>query len=218
MTKTGKNFRFWLLIGLLLGGGILINWFEQRGEAGIGRRPLSELPAKLGRWQQRGAEIRFDEQTESILRTTDYTMRDYVLPETGRTANIYVGYYASQRTGATYHSPRNCLPGAGWEMRDPRTVMIATPSGKTFAANHYIIENDRYKEVLIYWYQGRGRVVASEYSDKVYTVLDSMLRRRSDGALVRVMTGVGDSESEATRAAVDLAARLADNLNSYVPD
>lgn len=213
-----KNYKFWLLLGVLFFGGFVINWFEQRGEASIERKPLSEIPAQLGNWKQRGEDIRFDEQTESVLRTSDYTMRDYFLPDSGRVANVYVGYYASQRTGATYHSPQNCLPGAGWEMKSPDIVKITTPSGRTFEANHYIVENDKYRQVLIYWYQGRGRAVASEYNDKVYTVLDSILRRRSDGAMVRVMTNAGKSETKATKAATDLSAQLADKLSSYVPE
>lgn len=212
------NYKFWLLIGTLLFGGILINWFEQRGEASIERKPLSEIPAQLGEWKKVGEDIRFEEQTEAILRTSDYMMREYFSSKQGRIANVYVGYYASQRTGATYHSPQNCLPGAGWEMKRPQTIKITTSSGRTFEANHYIIENNKYKEVLIYWYQGRGRAVASEYDDKIYTVLDSILRQRSDGAMVRVMTGVGDSEAESTQAAIELSARLADNLSSYVPE
>src|SRR5687768_11763273 len=105
--------KFWLLLAVLIFGGVFINWLERRGEAEVSRKPLAEVPQKLGEWRQRGDEIRFSEQTESVLRTTDYTMREYTLPD-GRIANLYVGYYASQRTGATYHSPQNCLPGAGW--------------------------------------------------------------------------------------------------------
>ncbi len=182
----------------------------------IERKSLREFSIKLGEWRQKGNEIRFDAQTESVLRTTDYTMREYVLPD-GRPANLYVGYYAPQRTGATYHSPQNCLPGAGWVMKQPALIEIKTPSGKTFTANRFIIENGVYNEVLIYWYQGRGRAVSSEYNDKIYTVLDSILRRRSDGAMVRVMTGAGNSEIEAAQAAIDLAAQTADKLSAYIP-
>ena len=207
----------YLLLAVLLLGGIFINWFQQRGEVEIERKSLTEFSAKLGEWRQKGNEIRFDANTESVLRTTDYTMREYVLPN-GRLANLYVGYYVSQRSGATYHSPQNCLPGAGWMMKQPELIEITTPAGKTFTANRFIIENGVYNEVLIYWYQGRGRAVASEYNDKIYTVLDSVLRRRSDGAMVRVMTSVGNSEAEATQAANDLAAQTADQLSAYIPD
>lgn len=216
MINKNKNNKFWILIFVLLFGGIFINWFEQRGEAHVERKTLSDFPFNLGEWRQRGDEIRFGEQTESVLKTTDYTMREYFLPN-GRLANVYVGYYASQRTGATYHSPQNCLPGAGWVMKEPERIKITTDSGKTFEANRFIIENGIYKEVLIYWYQGRGRAVASEYNDKIYTVLDSILRRRSDGSMVRVMTSVGDSETEATEAAVKLSAELAENLDKFIP-
>ncbi len=217
MKTKNNNSRFYLLLGVLLIGGVFINWFEQRGEAEVERKSLSEIPAKLGDWRQKGDAIQFDKQTEAVLRATDYTMREYTLPD-GRFANLYVGYYSSQRSGATYHSPQNCLPGAGWTMNQPELVEIKNASGKTFTANKFIIENGIYKEVMIYWYQGRGRAVASEYEDKVYTVLDSVLRRRSDGAMVRVMTDVGNSEAEADKAAIDLAARTSDQLSDFIPE
>ncbi|HLM59645.1 MAG TPA: EpsI family protein [Pyrinomonadaceae bacterium] len=206
-----------LLFAVLIFGGVFINWFEHRGEATVERKRLSEISMQLGDWRQKGGEIRFDAQSESVLRTSDYTMREYVLPG-GRLANLYVGYYASQRTGATYHSPQNCLPGAGWMMKQPEYIEIVMPSGKTFTANKFIIENGVYKEVLIYWYQGRGRFTASEYTDKINTIWDSVSRGRSDGAMVRVMTSVGNSETEATQAAIGLAAQTADKLSEFVPE
>lgn len=209
--------KYWLLIAVLLFGGALINWFQQRGEAKVERRPLAELPETLGDWRQKGGEMRFGEATESVLRVSDYTQRYYSAPD-GRIANLYVGYYASQRTGVTYHSPQNCLPGAGWVMREPQTIEIKTPAGKTFTANRYRVENGTFDEIMIYWYQGRGRVEASEYRDKLNTIWDSAFRRRSDGAMVRVMTSVAGDERSATAAAIDLSARLADDLSKFVPE
>lgn len=206
----------WSLVAVLFAGGLFINWFENRGEIAVKRTALQELPLTLGKWKQKGDQIEFSPETESVLKTTDYTMREYVAD--GRLANLYIGYYASQKTGATYHSPQNCLPGSGWEMRKPEIVTIRTPSGKSFEANRFIIENGKYKEVMIYWYQGRGRTQASEYTDKIYTVLDSVSRRRSDGAMVRVMTAVGNSEKDATAAAIDLSASLSEVLPEFVPE
>lgn len=205
------------LFTALLIGGVFINWFERRGELQIPHQALREIPAELGPWRQKGTDTRFSAETESVLRTSDYVMRDYVLSG-GRGANLYVGYYASQRAGSTYHSPQNCLPGSGWEMKEPETVEIKTPSGASFMANRYIVQNGDYREVLIYWYQGRGRATASEYRDKVYTVLDSIWRRRSDGAMVRIMTPAGNNETEALKAAIDLSAQVADNLAPFVPE
>lgn len=215
--KQNSIYRFWLLVGVLIFGGVFINWFEGRGEAHVERRALSELPGQLGEWKQKGGDIRFGEATESVLRTTDYTMREYLTPG-GRIANIYVGYYGSQRTGATYHSPQNCLPGAGWVMKEPESIEIPDGRGATFTANRYIIENGIYKEVMIYWYQGRGHREASEYSDKINTAWDSVVKRRTDGAIIRVMTGVGEDEEGAIKAAVDLSAELAEQLPAFVPE
>jgi exosortase D (VPLPA-CTERM-specific) len=205
-----------LLVTLFL-GGVFINWFEQRGEVQVEHRPLREVTSQLGEWRQQGSDTRFTAETESVLRATDYIMRDYALPN-GRSANLYVGYYASQRTGVTYHSPQNCMPGSGWEMKNPELVEIKTPAGKIFVANRYIVENGDDRQVLIYWYEGRGRATASEYRDKAFTILDSVLRRRSDGAMVRVMTSAGSDETEALAAAVDISAQIADNLKPFVPE
>jgi exosortase D (VPLPA-CTERM-specific) len=206
-----------VLIAVLFFSAIFINWFERRGEAQIDRVPLREIPTKLGDWTQKGSDIRFSEQTESILRTTEYLTRHYENPK-GQVVDLYVGYYASQRTGATYHSPQNCIPGNGWEMKQPELVEITTPSGRTFTANRYLVENGQSKAVMIYWYQGRGRAVASEYSDKVYTVLDSILRRRTDGAMVRVWVFAGHSETEALDTALDFSAQTAEALPRFVPE
>jgi EpsI family protein len=213
-----RNLRYWVMFGLLVAGGALVNWWDRAGEAHVERHALAEFPASLGAWQQSGADTRFDAATESVLRADDYLARDYATAD-GRAANFYVGYYATQRNGATYHSPLNCLPGAGWTMRDPALIRV-TPAdgGAPFEANRYVVENGDSREILLYWYQGRGRAVASEYWGKVYTVLDSVRRRRSDGAMVRVMVPFTDNEAGALRTAEDLAAQAATRLPEFVPD
>jgi EpsI family protein len=219
MTKQAKDkFRFsFLLAVLIVGGGIITVW-ERAGEAQVERRPLAEFPRQLGTWGQVGTDERFDKETESVLRADDYLSRNFVLPD-GRAGSFYVGYYATQRNGATYHSPLNCLPGSGWTMSNPATISITPASGgQPFEANRYIIQNGDRREVLLYWYQGRGRVVASEYWGKIYTVIDSARQRRSDGAMVRVMVPVGKSESQALAAATDLAALAAPALPAFVPN
>ncbi len=216
--KLENSRRFYLLLTVLLLSGILINIWERAGEARVERRPLRDFPTQLGAWRQAGADQRFDKETESVLRADDYVMRNYALPD-GRVASFYVGYYGTQRNGATYHSPLNCLPGSGWTMSQSGGIRI-TPGGgaPAFEANRYIVQKGGDRHLLVYWYQGRGRAVASEYWGKIYTVLDSMRRRRSDGAMVRVMTPVGKSEEAALASVADLAAQVASVLPAYVPD
>ncbi len=206
----------WPAAAAIIMAGLALGWFTARGEVAVPRSELTALPKVLGEWQQRGTDFRFDPGTESVLGATDYAMREYTFRD-GRVANIYVGYYASQRTGATYHSPQNCLPGAGWVLKDPGYIDVPTSDGRTVRANRYVIENGIYSEVMIYWYEGRGRTEASEYADRLNTVIDSVSRRRTDGAMIRVMTAIGNDEDAATRAAVDIAARLEESLSPFVP-
>lgn len=205
-----------LLFTAILLGGAFINWFQHRGEIEVARKPLSEIPARLGIWEQKGGDVRFDAETEKVLRASDYVMRDYFGPD--KRLNLYVGFYASQRSGATYHSPQNCLPGSGWEMKDPQLIDINTEGGRSFKANRYIVQHGEHREILIYWYQGRGRITPSEYQDKIYTSLDSIFMRRSDGAMVRIMTPVGKDEGVSLRAAIDLSSRLEDNIAPFLPN
>lgn len=213
-----QQLRFWVLFVVLIAGGALIMTWERAGEAKVSREPLASLPNQLGAWRQAGRDERFGKEVEDVLRADDYVSRTYAAAD-GKVASLYVGYHASQRAGATYHSPLNCLPGSGWNLTEPaRTVVTPTTGADAFEANRYIIERGGDRQLLLYWYQGRGRAVASEYKDKIHTVLDSVSRRRSDGAMVRVLMPVGKSEEETLRAATDLAAQVAPALPRFVPN
>lgn len=213
-----KGQQFWALVVLLVLAGGVINFWEVVGEARVERRALAEFPSELGGWTRRGPDARFDAATEAILRADDYVSRDYYRPG-GGSASLYVGYYRTQRSGATYHSPLNCLPGSGWQLDDPATVEIKPADGApAFQANRYVIRHGNDAQMLVYWYQGRGRAVASEYWDKVYTVFDSIRLRRSDGAMVRVLVPVVGAEAEAMETAARFAAEVAPHLALYVPE
>jgi EpsI family protein len=209
---------FWLMLALLVAGGAVINAWAAAGESRAPRRPLAEFPTEVGGWRQAGRDVRFDAETEAVLRADDYVSRDYI-GDSGTSASLYVGYYATQRTGATYHSPLNCLPGSGWTLNEPGRVEIKPADGsRAFEANRYIIEHAGDRQLMIYWYQGRGRAVASEYVDKAYTVFDSIRRRRSDGSMVRVLVPVRGSEGEALERATQFASQVEPHLAAYVPD
>ena len=213
-----KATHFWAMAALLVLGGAVVNFWSAAGEARAPRKALAEFPAELGDWRQTGRDARFDAATEAVLRADDYLSRTYSNSD-GRSASLYVGYYATQRNGATYHSPLNCLPGSGWTLGEPSTVEVRPADGRaSFRANSFVIEHGNDRMLMLYWYQGRGRAVASEYVDKVYTVFDSIRLRRSDGAMVRVLVPFRGSEQEAEQAAAQFAAHVAPNLPAYVPD
>jgi EpsI family protein len=212
-----NSLRFGLVLVVILLAGILVNGWAYLGEAHVVRKELKDFPQQVGNWKQTGSDQILDKETLSVLRASDYLLRDYRSAD-GRVANFYVGYYATQRDGATYHSPLNCLPGSGWSMSDADRVSVALPDGRSITANKYLIQNGAQKDLLVYWYQGRGRAVASEYWGKIYTVVDSVLMRRSDGAMVRVVVPIEKSEAAALQLATDLAAASTTVLPDFVPN
>ncbi len=212
-----KNQRFTILFVLLLLGGVLVNAWAYLGEAHVDRQQLRDFPKHIGGWEQTGGDEQFDNDTMAVLRASDYVLRDYRSAD-GRVVNFYVGYYASQRDGATYHSPLNCLPGSGWVMNEPGKITITPEGRQPFVANRYLIQNGEHKELLIYWYQGRGRSVASEYWGKIYTVLDSVRLRRSDAAMVRVTVPITSSDAAALETAREFAAVTSGVIPEFVPN
>jgi len=209
--------RFGALLLAILVTGALVNTWAYLGEAHVVRKSLKDFPQQVGSWQQTGVDQVLDEPTLKVLRATDYLIRDFRSND-GKMANLYVGYYATQRDGASYHSPLNCLPGSGWILSEPGAVNLKAPDGSNFIANKYVIKNGDYRTMMIYWYQGRGRAVASEYWGKVYTVIDSVRLRRSDGAMVRVTVPISGSEDQALQVATELANVASAALPDFVPN
>jgi EpsI family protein len=216
MTKSSSK-RFWILLVALLVGGGVINVWERAGEAKVSRKSLKEFPSQVGSWRQSGPDTRLDAETEKVLRADEYLSRSY--ESNGRVASFYAGYYASQRTGATYHSPLNCLPGSGWVLSDGSRITITPPNGRpSFEVNRYVIQNGNDSALMLYWFEGRGRPLASEYWGKIYTVIDSVRRRRSDGAMVRILVPIGASKDDAEKTAIELASQAAPEIPAFVPD
>ena len=135
---------FGVLLVLILLVGVVVNAWSYLGEAHVERRDLSEFPETVGAWQRTGIDQTLDDETLKVLRASDYLMRDFRKPD-GQIANLYVGYYASQRSGATYHSPLNCLPGSGWTLSEPGKATITMPDGTSFVANKYVIQSERHR-------------------------------------------------------------------------
>src|SRR6476469_1635144 len=211
-----SSVRFGVLLVLILVAGVRVNAWSYLGEAHVERKPLQDFPQSIGAWQKTGNDQILDDETLKVLRASDYLLRNFRKSD-GQVANLYVGYYASQRTGATYHSPLNCLPGSGWTLSEPGKATVTLPDGSGFVANKYVIQNGEYKSMMVYWYQGRGRNVASEYWGKVYTMLDSVRLRRSNGGMVRVTVPIRDSEAAAEQTAIEFASTASSVLPEFVP-
>jgi len=176
----------------------------------------------MGEWRK-GQELAIDAEVLAILGVDDYLSRTYFTPDRSG-VGLYVGYYESQKQGDTIHSPLNCLPGAGWEpVSEGRlTIPNVDGQGRAITVNRYIVQKGLDRQMVLYWYQARGRVVASEYTSKAYLINDAIRRNRTDGSMVRVIapidTRVEGKSAEAEQLAVDFVRAMFPLLPSYLPE
>ena len=152
-----------------------------------------------------GEDLTIADEEQRVAGMSSYVFRLYGDGEGETAMSLYVGYYESQTQGRTIHSPRNCLPGAGWEALRSAPVTIATETGPV-TVNRYLIQRGNDRALVLYWYQGRGRVAASEYAVKLDLLRDAALAGRSEEALVRVMVPITTGEDASFALAAKLAA------------
>ncbi len=199
----------------ILAAGILSLHLLSHGEAIPLRQPLAQFPAQLGAWQ--GTADKLSADVLDILRVSDYTARLYTAP--GKLPiGLYVGYYETQRQGQEIHSPQQCLPGGGWSILSRRNLTIAVPGqGQPVTINNVLVANGAERMVVLYWYQERGRIIASEYTSKLYMIEDAILRNRTDGALVRLTARVRGSQEQTLEELVDFARLAFPVLSTFLP-
>jgi EpsI family protein len=211
--------------------GAVVIGHASRIETVVQRESLATFPLDIADWRGQPTD-RFDQRILTVLGVEDYVNRVYTSPS-NISIGLYVGYYESQREGDTMHSPLNCLPGAGWQpvRQDRVTITVAEridaatrrPTGRRdILVNRFLIQKGLETQVVIYWYQSHGRVVASEYWGKIYTVIDAIRLNRTDAAMVRVICPVRSNDANATvqaeKAATAFAKAVFPLLGRYVPD
>ena len=207
--------RFVCAVALLLGSYAFLN-ARSRPENVPSRQTLSSFPLVVG--ESFGRDVPIPAEVVSILGNGEFAERLY---RSGSQpwVDLFVAYFPTQRTGSTIHSPQNCLPGAGWMPVDFNRIPLPRRTGGSMIVNRYVIEKGLDRQLVLYWYQSHGRVVASEYAAKFYLVADSIRMNRSDGALVRVVTSInpGETEAVAENRAVAFTQSFLPLLDSYIP-
>jgi EpsI family protein len=179
------------------------------------RESFEQFPEQLGAWKMYNAQT-LDQRVLGLLAPDDYLSRTYLNAE-GRPVYLFIAYYLSQRSGKTLHSPQNCLPGAGWEIIQRGSIALANNA----TINDFTIAKENDRMITYYWYQGRGRVEANEYWDKIYGVQDAVFKNRTDAALVRVMvdsTDKPDIEAASRQVALDFINQLRPELARFIPN
>jgi EpsI family protein len=211
------NVRF-LLAALLIFSAAVVLQARQRSEVFPSRLPLQNFPRQIGAWS--GTDIAIDKDTLQILGAGEFLLRDYRGEEAPTPdINLFIAYFPSQRAGDTIHSPRHCLPGAGWTPLSNTRTMLSMPGHSPFPANRYVIAQGDSRQIVLYWFWAHDRGTASEYWAKFYLVTDSLKMNRSDGALVRLMAPMYPNETADTAQQRLLAFTngILPLLNDYIP-
>jgi EpsI family protein len=204
---------------LLLAAGVVAR--ADRTEPVAARMSFAAFPMEIGEWHG-VPDAPFTKQVLDVLRVDDYVTRTYFGPDHSA-VGLYVGYWRTQRQGDTIHSPLNCLPGAGWEPISHATIHFAGVGGSAEqdqSINRYVIQKGIDRQLVVYWYQSHGRMVASEYWSKFYLIADAVRLNRTDGAIVRVIATLPE-DPDAARHAEDSAMRfvnvLVPQLDGFLP-
>jgi len=217
-SRLNDRLRF-LWPALFLALAVLFLQLRSRAEVVPQHKPLAEFPQRLGDWI--GRDVPIPANFLAVLGPGDFLTREYVQPQARVPGmNLYIAYFPSQRQGDTIHSPKNCLPGAGWVPLTSTHMYLQQTGGPPLQVNRYVLGEGSERMFVLYWYQAHGRAVASEYTAKFYLVADSIRLNRTDGALVRILTPVAtriESVEDAERRAVSFASLLIPRLDDYIP-
>lgn len=210
--------RAWIVFACLVSGWAMIAR-AQRTEPVAIRRPFATFPARLGEWTTVEQQT-LEPDVLRVLGVDDYLTRIYA-DQAHAGVGLYVGFWATQQQGDTIHSPLNCLPGAGWEPLSKSFTRVAVAGSHDLNVNRYLIQKGLDKQLVVYWYQSHGRVVASEYWSKFYLVADSVRLHKTDAAIVRIIAPVLSDDPAGEHHAEQLAVRFAQvlypTLSTYLP-
>ena len=206
-------------MALIAVGAIAVTAIPHREHLRPDRRDFSEFPLQAGDWK--GQSESLEPIILDVLKLDDYLLAYYA--GNGKPpVNFYVAYYASQVDGNSAHSPRDCIPGDGWVMDDLATRELPDVEfrGNRLRVNRAVIQKGENRQLVYYWFQQRGRNLTGEYAVKFYIMWDALTKRRSDGALVRLVAplAAGENIEAADRRLQAFASEVVPRLSGFVPD
>jgi len=212
-----QNSKFIIAIVILLIGAA-VNYYFSKPDTSLPRKSLAEFPQELGDWTA-VSEHKIEGRSMEVLQVDDYFMRNY-RNSNGENIGLYIGYFKSQREGKGIHSPRQCLPGAGWVPVSATVFQMTVPNHnpEIVPVNKFLMGKGLDRQLYLFWYQGRGRVYASEYWNKIYLIWDGLTKKRTDGALIRVNNPVARNTDDALKTQSEFIKLFFPLLKDYIPD
>ncbi len=202
------------VVAMVLVGGIFATHSFKPKAAAAPHWPLREFPSDIG--LSHSEDRPFETQVVHAIGADDYINRVYLGSKPP--IELYIGYYKDQRSGDRIHSPKNCLPGSGWEPIHSSRVQIGSLDGVPVFVNGYLVVQGTRRNMVLYWYQSHGRIVASEYLAKFLLISDGLKSRPTDGAMIRIWTTANDGEASAQARAVEFAHSVYPQVDEFLPN
>ena len=217
-----RSAKFWVVFVLLAG---CLTTLKLRGDVDHvpPTAPLALVPQTIDGLTAQDYPL--DSETLAVLGDGRFLNRVYSNPGPNQRplvppVSLFIGYFPTQRSGQSIHSPQNCLPGAGWAFLSSTVINLPTANGRPYPVGEYLIGNAGEKQVVLYWYLAHGRSVANDYKAKAYMMLDALRWNRTDGALVRIVTPLGPNEAlnTAEQRAIHFANQVTPLLPRFIPN
>jgi len=207
-----------VLTALLLVQGIVFYTVALRAENTPPVSPLAGFPASVSGWEMY-KDVKIEQETLDILKADDTLNRIYTNPQRTSQAFLFIAFFKTQRYGQAPHSPKNCLPGSGFEPIESGPISIAVPDrAEPIVVNRYLTARGEEKSVTLYWYQSRNRIIAGEFSAKFWLIADSIRYHRSDSSLVKIVVPVrNNNAADATRIATDFVQAIFVPVSRQLP-
>jgi len=202
-----------IIIILLITAGL--TGLASQSERIAPNKPFNEFPLEIGQWK--GVKGQLDQKVYNILGVEDYILANYT-KTSKESVNLYVGFYQSQKEGDIIHSPKNCLPGTGWNITETSIETVNLDNtGKSIKVIKLLLQKGVEKQIVFYWFQSRGRIISSEYMQKIWLVIDSVTKHRTDGSFVRLISPVIIDEQTTTARLKEFANKVYPILSEYIP-
>ncbi len=154
-----------------------------------------------------------------VLGVDDSLLANY-RNQKGENIQLFIGYYESQREGEIIHSPKNCMPGSGWNIVETSLLPLdlKNQNGEPIKVIELILQNGIQSQIALYWFHSRGRVITSEYTQKIYLVWDSITKHRTDGSFIRLLSTVADKdEPQRTQSLKNFTEQIFPILSEFIP-
>ena len=189
-----------------------------RSENSPAPAPLASFPTDIAGWQMY-KDVKIEQETLDVLKADDTLNRIYLSPARNANAYLFIAFFKTQRTGQAPHSPKNCLPGNGYEPIESGPITIAIPGrAQPVQINRYLTARGDEKSVTLYWYQSHDRIIAGEFAAKFWLIADSIRYHRSDTSLVKIVVPVRDGDADAaTKTAIDFVKAVFSPLARQLP-